>query len=703
MNQQTSSNDNNHLRKDLGLISALSLVVGMVLGAGAFMKPPAVLAAAGDTHLALAAWAVGGILSMAGGLSLCELGVLFPRTGGVFVYLEELYGSKIAFLFGWMLSLIFGPALVGALTGYFSSVFCLLFDISSQYTPAVGAGALAFITFVNSISVKASGYLQTIATFCKLVPVLLLTIFGLLYGNGQVALFSASGSGIASTAPFSVAVLATLFAYDGWAQVASVAGEMKNPSKLLPRAIIGGLAFLLVVYLCINTALFKILSIEQMIALGHDASSVAAQRMFGLFGGNLIAVGIMISILGGLNGYIMTVSRNIYVMGERGQIFGAKFLSKIDADSKAPVNAMLALVFGSFIYYRLLDADKLSDIAMFSIWIFYLLTFVGVFIARKKFPDTPRSYKVPLYPLTPLIAIGGALYVIYGMLSAHFWNGMISVGLTLSGLPMYYYLKKQNTARSFFPKWKTCYIVGVSALLILGLLVMSTRVIDTREHLRVAVEPTFAPFAYEEEGGKMTGFDIELMNALAEKVGVKVSYRATSFDHIFDALRNGYADVAISSLTVTPEREKDVFFTSPYIEKTGLGLVVKNGSSIQNMQDLQGKTVGVPRGSTSEFFVKDYKNVKVQVFNSNADMSNAFNQGQLDAIIFDRLILEYFMAQKMIENGVIVQMLNQEDYAIALTKNHKAIGEKMNKALEEMKKNGEFEALYKKWIQNHNF
>lgn len=700
MSQQNNTKGNNHLRADLGLVSALSLVVGMVLGAGAFMKPPAVLAAAGDTNLALAAWAVGGLLSMAGGLSLCELGVLFPRTGGVFVYLEELYGPKVAFLFGWMLSLIFGPALVGALTGYFSSVFCLLFDISSQYTPAVGAGALAFITFVNSISVRASGYLQTTATFCKLIPVLLLTIFGLLKGNGQVALFSASGTGVASTAPFSVAVLATLFAYDGWAQVASVAGEMKNPGKLLPRAIIGGLAFLLIVYLSINTALFKIFSVEQMIALGHDASSVAAQRMFGLFGGNLIAVGIMISILGGLNGYIMTISRNIYVMGERGQIFGSRFLSKIDADSKAPVNAMLVLVFGSFIYYRLLDADKLSDVAMFSIWIFYLLTFVGVFIARKKFPDAPRSYKVPLYPLTPLIAIGGALYVIYGMLSIHFWNGIISICLTLSGLPMYYYLQKRNTIRSFLPKWKTCYIVGVSAFFIVGLLVMSTRVIDTRDELRVAVDPTFAPFAYEEKGGRMTGFDIELMNALAEKVGVKVTYRATSFDHIFNALRNGYADLAISSITITTEREKDVTFTNPYIEKTGFSLLVKNGSSIHNIKDLQGKTVGVPRGSTSELFAQEYKNIKVQLFNSNADMSDAFNQGQLDAIIFDRLTLEYFMAQKMIENGVIVQMFNQEDYAIALTKNHKAIGEKMNKALEEMKKSGELEALYKKWMQS---
>lgn len=699
MSQPNNTAPEKELRADLGLISALSLVVGMVLGAGAFMKPPAVLAAAGDTHLALAAWAIGGLFSIAGGLTLCELGVLFPRTGGVFVYLEELYGPRVAFLFGWMLSLIFGPALIGALTGYFSSVFCLLFDIPAQYGAVVGAAALAFITFINSIGVKEAGYLQTMATFCKLIPIALLTLFGLLKGNGQVAIFSASGGGIATTAPFSVAVLATLFAYDGWAQVASVAGEIKNPSKVLPKAIIGGLLFLITVYMSINIALFKIFSVEQMIALGHDASSIAAQRMFGLLGGNLIAVGIMISILGGLNGYIMTLSRNIYVMGKRGQMFGSGFLSKIDADSNAPVNAMLMLVCFSYVYYRLLDADKLSDIAMFSIWLFYLLTFIGIFIARKKYPDTPRSYKVPFYPITPLVAIGGALYVIYGMLSAQFMNGIISIALTLAGLPVYYYMQRRNSGgSSLLPRWKTRSVVALCSLMVVGLLTLSVHVFDIRQEIRVAVEPAFSPFAYQDQSGQLTGFDIELMNAVAEKTGLKVSYRATSLNHIFDALTNEHADAAICSLTVTPDRQKNVNFTQPYIEKTGLALLVKNGSPIRGAQDLSGKTVGVQAGSTSEAFMQKAGQVNLQSFHSNADMIKAFNQGRLDAVVFDKLILENFMAQKLVEQATIVQMMNQEDYAIAFSKKNKAIGEKMNKALEEMKKNGELDALYQKWF-----
>lgn len=700
---QVKTNDapEKELRADLGLISALSLVVGMVLGAGAFMKPPAVLAAAGDFNLALAAWAIGGLFSISGGLTLCELGVMFPRTGGIFVYLEEIYGPKVSFLYGWMLSVIFGPALVGALTGYFSSVFCLLFDIPNSYSGVVGAGALGFIACVNSIGVKEAGYLQTLATFCKLIPIVLLTAFGLFKGNGQVALFSPSGGAIATTAPFSVAILATLFAYDGWAQVASVAGEIKNPSKILPKAIIGGVSFLILVYISINIAMFKIFPVSEMVALGHDASSIAAQKMFGLMGGNIIAVGIMISILGGLNGYIMTLSRNIYVMGQRGQIFGASLLSKIDEDSNSPVNATIMLVVSSYIYYRLLDADRLSDIAMFAIWVFYLLTFIGVIIARKSHAQVPRSYKVPFYPIVPLIAIGGAVYVIYGMLSNQFFNGMVSILLTLAGLPLYYYLNRNNKTASFFPKLKTKYIVGIGSLLVIGMLAFSVQVFDNREEIKVGIVPAFAPFAYEDQTGKLTGFDIDLMNTIAEKAGVKVNYQAVALESIFEAVQHNYVDMAICSLSVTPERQKSVHFTKPYIEKGSLALLVKQGSSITDVQNLAGKVVGVPQGSTSEAFLRNVNNTKPQVFQSNADMIKAFNQGWVDAIVFDKLILEHFIAQQAIVHPVVMKEIIQEDYAIAFSTKHKAMGEKFNKILAEMEKNGELNALYQKWFHKN--
>lgn len=464
----------NKLRKDLGLVSALSLVVGMVLGAGAFMKPPAVLEVAGDYNYALLAWIIGGIFSICGGLTLCELGVMFPKTGGMLVYLEKIYGAKVSHLYGWMITVLFAPSLVGALVGYFSSVFCLLFNIDEAYRMAVSAGVLGFIALINAIGVKEAGYLQTFATICKLIPILLLAIFGLWKGNGQVALLGASGQGIETYAPFAVAILATLFAYDGWAQVASVAGEIRNPSKVLPKAIILGILFLIIVYACINIALFKIFPVQEMVSLKHDASAIASQRMFGEFGGNLVAVGIMVSILGGINGYIMTLSRTIFSMAERGTIIGARFLSTIDEDSRSPVNAIIVLAIFSFLYSILLDADRLSEISMFAIWVFYLLTFIGVIIARKKYAEVPRPYKVIGYPIIPIVAISGAAYVIYGMLIYQTVNGIASIFLTLIGLPVYYYYHKKNQNKELslgeMKKYhnKTQYSIAYASLIIIA-------------------------------------------------------------------------------------------------------------------------------------------------------------------------------------------------------------------------------------------
>lgn len=472
------------LRKDLGLVSALSLVVGMVLGAGAFMKPPAVLAVAGDYNYALLAWIIGGIFSICGGLTLCELGVMFPKTGGMLVYLEKIYGPKIAHLYGWMITVLFAPSLVGALVGYFSSVFCLLFNIDDSYRMAVSAGVLGFIAFINAIGVKQAGYLQTLATVCKLIPILLLAVFGLWKGNGQVALFGASGQGIETFAPFAVAILATLFAYDGWAQVASVAGEIHNPAKVLPKAIILGIIFLVMVYACINIALFKIFPVQEMVTLGHDASAVASQRMFGHLGGNLVAVGIMVSILGGINGYIMTLSRTIFSMAERGTIIGARYLSTLDEASRSPVNAISVLVVFAFLYSILLDADRLSEISMFSIWVFYLLTFIGVIIARKKYADIPRSYKVIAYPIVPIMAIIGATYVIYGMLVYQTFNGIASIVLTLLGLPLYYYYHSKNKNRDLslgeMKKYrtKTQYLIAIATVFVVLLLAICGYIIN---------------------------------------------------------------------------------------------------------------------------------------------------------------------------------------------------------------------------------
>ena len=682
------------LRKDLGLVAALSLVVGMVLGAGAFMKPPAVLAAAGDSSTALIAWAIGGALSMAGGLTMCELGVLFPRTGGVYVYLEELYGEKIAFLYGWVIMTVFGPATVGALCGYFSSVFCLLFDLPARFSPVVAAGVLAFVLMVNSINVRAAGKLQTVATFCKLIPIVLLSGFGLWQGNGQVMGVTA---GVKTAAPFSVAVLATLFAYDGWAQVASVAGEMKNPGKILPRAIIGGVSFLCLVYAMINVAFLKVLPADQITALGHDASAIIAQQLFGLSGGNLIAVGIMISILGGLNGYIMTLSRTIFVLAERKQIPGFSLWRTIDPDSQSPLNAMFLLAGLSYFYYRLLDADRLTDVAMFSIWLFYLAAFIGVFVARRTHAELPRSYRVPLYPLIPGIAVVGAIYVLIGMITNDFANGMASIGLMVLGLPVYFFMRSRHSDRIVLPSLKKRYQVALVLVCLVALVGASTHWLDSRPEIRVGIEATSPPFAFE-ENGKLTGYDVELIEAVAARAGYRVKYRTLLLQNLFEAFDKDYIDAAISSLSVTPARQQRVGFTVPYIDDGGLALLAKVGISFASVNDLSGRRVGVHEGSTGQALAQGIPGAKIQAFRSNFDLNQSLVAGGIDAILHDRLMLEYAISQGQLPTDAQVVSLQAETYAIAMSKTNKELAEKLNKALLDLKKEGALTQLRQKWL-----
>lgn len=692
----TEKNLNENLRKDIGLISALSIVVGMVLGAGAFVKPPIVLAAAGDSNMAFLAWIVGGIFAMAGGLTMCELGVLFPRTGGVYVYLEEVYGEKTAYLFGWMLTFIFGPGTIGALTGYFSTVFCAMFHINDVYTPIVGASILAFVTIINSMGVKEASYLQTVATACKLVPLLLIIVFGLLWGNEQVLDVVAINSS-STAAPFSVAVLATLFAYDGWAQVASMSGEMSNPGKILPQAIVGGLIFLVVVYLCINVAFLKIISAEKLVVLGHNAASIAAQQLFGVLGGKLIAIGIMVSILGGINGYVMTLSRVILTMGERNQIIGASILKVINKDSLTPVNASVLLTTFAFLYYRLLDADKLADTSVFAIWIFYLLSFIGVIIARKKFADMPRSYKVPLYPLTPLIAIGGAIYVIYGMISNQLVYAAISISLTLAGLPVYYYLRADSSSIGLFRNIKTKYIILVGSLIFIFLMGVSIKVFDIRPTIYVAITPDIPPYTYE-HNGNLSGYDIELMDAIATQIGYKVSYQAVSFKHLLDFVEKDEVDVAISNITITKERAQQVQFTNPYGINRGLAILSKSSKKFNELQDLAHKKVGVHSSTTADLLVSSDNQIQTIRFNSDADMFTAFRLGAIDAIIYDWTILQYYANNGIIESFNISKPITEEMFGIAVGRDNHALSEKLNAAIKVLDENGTLDKLHQKWF-----
>ncbi len=432
------------LKRDISFIAAMALVVGMVIGSGIFMKPSIVIAAAGNSTFALLAWVLGGIITLAAGLSTAELGAQIPKTGGLYTYLEEVYGPIWGYLFGWMQTVIYGPATIAAFGRYFATLLLPFFGITDGLlkTP-VAIGAVAFLTLVNALGSKYGGLIQSVATAGKLIPIALIAIFGLIMGNSQILGMPSSVDGSLPAAGMGAAILATLWAYDGWIGVSYVAGEMRNPAKQLPKAIIIGLGIVMLAYITVNLAVLHLLAAADIVLLGKQATGTAAGILFGDFGGKLINIGILVSIFGALNGYILTNSRVPFAMAEQGQLPAARFLSQVHPRFGTPMNASLLEMFLAVVLIFFFDPDKLTDIAMFAVWLFYILAFIAVFILRKRHPERIRTYSVPGYPFVPAIAVIGSAYIIMSTVLTNTLDCVWSILLTLVGIPIYLWSRKR--------------------------------------------------------------------------------------------------------------------------------------------------------------------------------------------------------------------------------------------------------------------
>jgi APA family basic amino acid/polyamine antiporter len=425
------------LRKSIGFVVATSLVIGTVIGSGIFMKPGVVIAAAGDSTMALWAWVIGGIITLASGLTIAEVSVKIPKTGGLYAYLEEVYGKFWGFLCGWVQTIIYGPAVIGALGLYFGSLFAGLFGFPKQTETWIGILAVLFLALINILGTQYGGAVQSLLTLAKLLPIFLIIVFGIVQGDVSVfGMESESSQAISMGA----AVLATLWAYDGWMNVGFVAGEMKNPSKTLPKAIITGIVIVMLCYLAVNVAILHVLPASKIVELGPNAAKEAATLLFGDVGGKLIAIGILISIFGCLNGKVLTFPRMTFAMAEDGLFPGARFLSRVHPTFHTPVQATLLQVAIAITMMLLTSPDRLSDIAIFSVFSFYSLAFYAVFLLRKNRPSDHSLYKVPFYPVTPIVAIVGAIYIIGSTVINQPLDAFLSVLITLSGIPIYWKL-----------------------------------------------------------------------------------------------------------------------------------------------------------------------------------------------------------------------------------------------------------------------
>ncbi|MGO3732354.1 MAG: APC family permease [Vagococcus sp.] len=434
------------LKKEITLFGAFSTVMGTVIGAGVFFKSSSVASAAGTTSLALLAWGLGGFLTLCAGLTSSELATAIPKTGGAVKYIEYTYGKLWGFLLGWAQSVIYFPANIAALSIIFSTQFVHLFRFSPQVIVPIAVVTGISVTAINLLGAKLASRFQSISLLLKLIPIILIVVCGLFVGSSEVVSVFPIEAGKNQTliGGLSAALFATMFAYDGWLGVGAVAGEMKHPEKDLPKAIVLGLSFIMVVYVLINGIFLKVLSFEQ-VSGNIDTASDVSRHLFGNVGGKMVTLGILISVYGALNGYTMTGIRVPYALAEDNLLPFSHYFLRLSKKTKVPyVAAFIQLIisitmmlFGSF--------DVLTDMLVFVMWLFSVLIFVAVFILRRREPDLIRPYKVPLYPVVPIIACIGGLFILFTTLLTDLKLALMGIGITALGIPIY--MIKHKTSR----------------------------------------------------------------------------------------------------------------------------------------------------------------------------------------------------------------------------------------------------------------
>ena len=438
----------NEMKKTMGLASAMAAVIGGVIGSGIFFKPQAMYTLTGGAPgIAMIAWIVTGIVCIFAAMTFAEIAILIPETGGIPVYLEKIFGKKVGFLAGWMQIILFYPAMVSALavaTAQQASLYT-----SEHLMIPIAVGVVAIIAFLNMLGSKVGSMVQIVSTIGKLIPIFIIMAFGFAKGQQTGGIMSpVIGDHLNPVTVMGQLMIAVLFAFEGWTNVGAIAGEMKNPAKDLPKAIVGGVSIITAIYLVINIAYLKVLPAEQLKDIAAPAAAVA-QALFGSMGGAFISVGIMVSTFGACNAFVLGGSRIVYMLAGNGDLPGSERLGRLNKNG-VPGGGIAFIATIGALYAVSGQFNMLTDLAVFSSWTFYTLTFAGVIRYRIKEPDLERTYKVPLYPVIPVIAILSGVFVLVNQLlfagPAARMLSVASLAVTFLGLPVYIAMQKRKAA-----------------------------------------------------------------------------------------------------------------------------------------------------------------------------------------------------------------------------------------------------------------
>lgn len=432
------------LRRELTLFDAAAIIIGIMIGSGIFFIPTYVFGRAGAPGLALLVWVVAGAVSILSGLCYAELGAALPQAGGEYVYLKKAFGPLWAFLNTWTGFLIGGPGSIAALAVAFATYTSFFLPMSALGIKLLGIVTVIFLTAINIIGVRQGALVQRIFTVAKIIPILAIAVVGLV--RGQVGDFSpllpAAGTGSMVSA-FGLAMIAALWAFTGWANVNSVAEEMKNPTRDLPRAMILGVGGVTLLYLLFNVALLKVMPMADVVATQTPAAA-AATSLFGSIGGAVIAGGALISIFGSTNGCVLAFPRNYFAMSRDGLFF--KSLAQINPRYGTPVVSLLASAALSIVLIMSGSFSQLTNLVVFSGMIFSTMVVASLFVLRRTMPTLHRPYRVWGYPVVPILVLALNAWLLVNSLLEDPRTSLIGLVVPVLGIPVYYWFSRQHSA-----------------------------------------------------------------------------------------------------------------------------------------------------------------------------------------------------------------------------------------------------------------
>jgi APA family basic amino acid/polyamine antiporter len=447
------------LARDLSARHAVAVVVGTIIGSGIFLVPAEMMQAAGSAKLVYVAWLVGGLLSFFGALTYAELGAMKPQAGGEYVYIRDGYGTLAGFLYAWTWFLIAKPASIATLATGFVRVLGSLPSLSFladkfvqvpfaiTYGHLVAVVAAILISVLNYIGIKRAGDFQLVFTVLKVAIILSIAVIGFSYRGGNWQHFASSFTGArGGMSGFMAALVAALWAYDGWNDLNMVSGEIRDPERNIPRALIFGVALVGILYMLVNAAVQYVLPADRIAGSPRPASDAMAV-VLGSLGAGMVSAGMALSMLVAMNGTVMSGARVPYAVARDRYFFSA--LAEVHPRFHTPsaaiiVQAVLAIILllfgGSF--------RQFFSLAIFAEWLFYMIASSTVFVFRRRDPQAVRPYRVWGYPVVPFLFILASAVLLYYTFTDNLRNSALGCLVILAGIPVFYAFSRRRLANA---------------------------------------------------------------------------------------------------------------------------------------------------------------------------------------------------------------------------------------------------------------